>query len=164
MVGHIVYTSKSGHTKRYAEMLSEALGIKLVTLDEAMKTLERNSEIIYMGWLFASSVKGYKRASKKFRVNTVVATGLCPTGELLTEVRKTSSVPKSTALFTVQGGMDREKLRGVDKFMINALIKFLEKNKTPSEKDLAMLSLIKNGGDFVSFKNLDAVIKRFKEN
>ena len=48
--------------------------------------------------------------------------------------------------------------------MINALIKLLEKNKTPSEKDTAMLSLIKKGGDFVSFENLDTVIKHFKEN
>ncbi len=164
MVGYVVYTSKSGHTKRYAEMLSEALEIKALTLDEAVKTLERGSEIIYMGWLFASSVKGYKRASKIFKINTVAAVGLCPTGELLEEVRKANAIPKSTSLFTVQGGMDREKLYGVDKFMINALIKMLERNKTPSEKDSAMLSLIKKGGDFVSPDNLDAVIKHFKEN
>ena len=60
--GAIVYVSNTAHTERYAKMLADKLSLPLYELKEAKKKLKKGSEIIYMGWLFASSIKGYGKA------------------------------------------------------------------------------------------------------
>ena len=53
----IVYTSQTGHTQRYAQMLAERTGVPAYSLKEAGKSLRRGEEIFYMGWLMAGTVK-----------------------------------------------------------------------------------------------------------
>jgi hypothetical protein len=72
----IVYTSKTGSTKRYAEMLSAETGLPAYALDGAGKKLAKGSEIIYMGWIMANSVKGYKKAAGRYAVRAVCAVGM----------------------------------------------------------------------------------------
>lgn len=158
----IVYTSETGFTKRYAKILAQKTGLSLYTLGEAKKCLEKGSDIIYMGWLFANGIKEYKKAAKRYNIKACCAVGLCPTGCLLDEVRKANSLNKDFPLFTLQGGMDHSKLRGVNKFAINTLIKILSKKKDQSEEDKAKLELIKNGGDFVNEENLTSFIEWYK--
>ena len=152
----IVYTSNTGFTARYAAMLGEKTGLPVYEFTAANKALTKGTPVIYMGWLMANSVKDYKKAAKRYHIRAVVGVGLCPTGQLLSEVRKAISLPDATPLFTVQGGMDRQKLTGVYGFAINMLVKMLKKQKDPTEEDKAKLSLIENGGDFVDEANLAA--------
>ncbi|MBR6806920.1 MAG: hypothetical protein IKM46_00925 [Clostridia bacterium] len=158
----IVYTSETGHTKAYAEILGNKTSIPVFEIKEAKRKLPKDAKIIYMGWLFASSIKGYKKAAKRYAVSAVVGVGLCPTGEMMREVRQAISLPESTPLFTMQGGMDHAKLRGINRFMINMLVKMLSKKERTPEED-AMLSLIKRGGYFVDEKNTEAFIKWYED-
>jgi len=157
----IVYTSATGHTARYAAMLAEVTGLPLFRLEEAK--LPKGTPVLYMGWLFAGNLKGYAKGAKHFLPVAVVGVGLCPTGELLTEVRKAARIPTEVPLFTLQGGMDHGKLRGINKFMIAMLIKMLDgkKDKTPEETE--MLRMIRAGGDFVREEHLAAVLDWWKE-
>lgn len=148
----IVYTSEAGHTEAYAKILGNKTSLPVYELSETKKKLAKGTEIIYMGWLFASSVKGYKKAAKRFSVSAVIGVGLCPTGEMLAEIRKREALPESIPLFTMQGGMDQSSLRGVNRFMINMLAKMLTSKEKTAEEE-AMLELIKNGGYFVDEKN-----------
>lgn len=155
----IVYTSNTGHTARYAQMLGEKTGLPVYTAAAAKKQLEKGSEIIYMGWLFVSHVKGYKQAAKRYSVSAVCGVGLCPTGELLREIRKADKLPDDFPLFTLQGGMDYGKLKGINKFMIDTLIRGMSANKRRSKDEDAMLELLTRGGDYVHEKHLNAVMK-----
>lgn len=150
----IVYVSNTGRTARYARMMGEKTGLPVYELTEAKKSLPKKAPIIYCGWLMATSVKDYRKAARRYTVAALCGVGLCPTGELLDEVRKTTGLPAETPLFTLQGGMDRSALRGVYGSMIDFLIHSLEKKKEPSEKEAAMLEMLKAGGDFVSEENL----------
>lgn len=158
----IVYTSNSGFTAQYAEMLGEALRLPVYELAAAQKAVETGSEILYLGWLFASSVKGYKKAAKRYKVAAVCGVGLCDTGALLAEVRKANSLPESLPLFTLQGGMDHQKLRGINKVMIHMLIKGLAGKADRSVSEERMLALIQADGNYVSETNLSAVIEWYK--
>lgn len=158
----IVYTSNTGFTARYAKMLGEETGLPVVELAQA-NTLEKGTPVIYMGWLFAGTIKGYAKAAKRFDVKAVVGVGMCETGTLLEEARKTNRLPEALPLFTVQGGMDHSKLRGVNKFMINTLIKVMSGQKNPSEDDKKKLALIREGGDHVCKENLTQVLQWFGE-
>ena len=155
----IVYTSNTGHTAEYAKILAGKTGLRVYTLNEAAKELPCGTEIIYLGWLFANSIKGYKKAAKKYKISAVCAVGLCDTGTALAEVRKANAIPEATSIFTVQGGMDKTKLRGINKFMINMLTKGMEAKKDKNDDDERMLYLLKNDRNYVSEDNLTAFMK-----
>ena len=157
----IVYISNTGHTASYAKLLGEKTGLPVYSLDEA-KALEKQTQIIYLGWLFASSIKGYKQAAKKFKIAAVLAVGLCDTGTALEQTRKANSIPESTPLFTVQGGMDKAKLRGINKFMISMLIKMMNGKKEKTDDDKRMIYLLEHDRNYVCEENLAAFLKWFR--
>lgn len=159
----IVYTTKMGHTRQYAEILGEITGLQALSLDEASKNLPKESPIIYLGWICASSIKGFPRAVKRFRVCAVCGVGLCETGTLLEEVRAKTAVPAQIPLFTLQGGIDRDSLKGADKMLISMLIKGLEKTKQRSDDDEKMLELLSSNANFVSRENLSAFLNWYRE-
>lgn len=159
----IVYTSNTGHTAEYAKILGEKTGLPVYALSEVAKQLSNGTEIIYLGWLFANNIKGYKKAAKQYKISAICAVGLCDTGTALAEVRKINSISEETPLFTMQGGMDKTKLRGINKFMINMLTKGLSSQKERSENDERMLHLLKNDQNYVSEENITAFMEWYKQ-
>lgn len=155
---HIVYESNTGFTARYAAMLSRKLGIPAAPLAQALKSLPAGTPVIHMGWLMASSVAGYKKAAKRFAIAAVIGVGLGDTGAQDDAARKACKLPAEVPVFTVQGGMELSKLRGPYKFAIKLLTKAMsaKKGRTPGED--RMLELLIKGGDYVSEKELSAVL------
>lgn len=167
MIKAIVYTSYTGNTEKYAKMFGYQINLPVYTLVDAKKALERETPIIYFGWIMASGVKGYKEAEKYFCVRMVCAVGMGVTGTQLQEVRNKNQIPLSTEVFTLQGGFEIEKLRGVNKLMMSMMVKTAGKalaekaDKTPEETD--MLDLMRNGGSRVSMENLSEPIKWYEQ-
>lgn len=159
----IVYTSNTGHTAGYAKMLGNKTGLPVYSLEEATKKLEKGTPIIYLGWLFANSIKGYKKAAKKFDISAALGVGLCDTGTALSEVRKVNSLSDEIPLFTMQGGMDKTKLRGINKLMINMLTKGLSSQNERSENDERMLHLLTHDENYVSEENTTAFMEWYGE-
>ena len=159
----IVYTSNTGHTAAYSKILGAKIGLPVYALNEAAKKLQKGTEIIYLGWLFANKIKGYKKATKKYKISAICAVGLCDTGTAVAEVRKANSISEETPLFTMQGGMDKTKLRGINKFMINMLTKGLSSRKERTENDERMLELLTHDKNYVSEENITAFMKWFNE-
>ncbi len=155
----IVYTSNTGHTEEYAGLLGEKTGLPVYELKEAVKRIDKGTSVIYLGWLFANSVKGYKKACRLYDVVAVCAVGLCDTGTAVEEVRKANAMPHTLPLFTIQGGMDKTKLNGINKFMIRMLTKGVEAKKDKTENDEHMLYLLKNDKNYVSAENTAAFIE-----
>ena len=116
-----------------------------------------------MGWIHASHIKGYSGASKRFPVCAVCGVGLCDTGTLITEVRKATSITEDIPLFTLQGGFDRRKLKGMDKLMISMLTKGLSSQKELSAQDRRMLELLQTDASYVREENLSAVLEWFEQ-
>ena len=154
----IVYVSNTGFTARYAAMLSEKLALPAYPLGEAMKTLPAGTPVIHMGWLMAGSVVGCKKAAQRFAIEAVIGVGLGDTGAQDDAARKACKLPADVPVFTVQGGMDHAKLKGGFKMGISLLTKVMsaKKNRTPDEDK--MLDLLLKGGDYVSEKELSAVL------
>ncbi len=154
----IVYVSNTGFTARYAAMLSEKLALPAYPLEEAMKTLPAGTPVIHMGWLMAGSVVGCKKVAKRFAIEAVIGVGLGDTGAQDDAARKACKLPADVPVFTVQGGMDHAKLKGGFKVGISILTKVMaaKKNRTPDEDK--MLDLLLKGGDYVSEKELSAVL------
>ena len=159
----IVYTSGTGHTRQYALLLGEQIGLPHFSLEEANAQLSVGSPLIYLGWLHASHVKGYTKAARRFDLQAVCAVGLCDTGTLTSEVRKAASIPEGIPLFTLQGGIDRSRLKGMDKLMISMLTKGLASQKHRSAQDERMLELLSKDENYVSPENLAGLLQWYRE-
>lgn len=163
----IVYTSNTGFTAQYASLLGGETGLPVYSLEEAVKSLPQNSPILYLGWLTAGKVQGYDKAVTKFNLQALCAVGMAKSGSQMEDVKKSNNLPQGLPLFTLQGGFDLRKLRGVYKLMMLVMSKTVAKklaakpDRTPDEDD--MLDLFQNGGSRVSLENLRPVLEWYQE-
>ena len=166
MIKAIVYTSQTGYTAAYAALLADKTGVKAVSLEEAVSAVPEQSEILYLGWLMAGKVQGYDKARKIYRVSALCGVGMGRTGTQLDDIRRQNGVPEAMSVFSLQGGFDRTRLRGLYRFMMTVMAKTAGRSlankvgRTPEEDD--MLDLMTNGGSRVSEDNLTAVLAWFE--
>lgn len=159
----IVYTSETGHTKAYAELLSKETGLPVLSLADAAGMIPRRSPVLYLGWLKAGSIQGFRKASGLFNIRAVCCVGMGADGAQLPDIRKKHRLPGAFPLFYLQGGYAPEKLRGMNRFMMGMLGKVmlpkLEKKPdiTPQEREMA--ELMKHGGSRVKAENLQPVLE-----
>lgn len=160
MITAILYTSNTGSTERYAKMLGEKLGLPAYTLHNA--PIPVGAEILYLGWVMASSVKGLKKANRRYKIKAVCGVCMAATGSQIPELRKQNAIPEELPVFTMQGGFDIHKLHGMYKFMMSIMIKAMGKglaekaDRTPEEDE--MLAMALHGGDKVSEDNLKELL------
>ena len=163
----IVYTSNTGYTRQYAILLGERTGLPVYSLDEAWKELAPASPIIYLGWLMAGKVQGYAKAAKRFQVEAVCGVGMGATGSQLQDLRKSNALPASMPVFTLQGGFDLTRLRGVYKLMMTIMAttagKGLANKADRSPEEDAMLELLLHGGSRVCAGHLSSVLAWYQE-
>ena len=163
----IVYTSNTGFTAQYASLLGGETGLPVYSLEEAVKSLTQNSPVVYLGWLTAGKVQGYDKVVTKFNLQALCAVGMAKCGSQMEDVRKSNNLPQGLPLFTLQGGFDLKKLRGIYRLMMLVMSKTVAKklatkpDRTPDEED--MLDLFQNGGNRVSLENLRPVLAWYEE-
>lgn len=160
----IVYQTNTGHTKQYASLLSKELSLPYYSLEESLTTLKKGCSIIYLGWIHAKKIVGYKKAKKKYKTVAICAVGLCDTNSLINEIRDKNNIDSSTPLFTLQGGIKRDELKTMDRFILNLLIKALEKDDDISPEDQRALTLLKKDANYVRKENLDSFLTWLEEN
>lgn len=156
----IVYTSCTGHTQQYAQMLGKELDLSVYSAEEGIAQLPRGCRVIYLGWLRAGRVKGFRKAARHFHICAVCGVGMFDTGTMTDEVRKATAISPSIPLFTLQGGIDKSRLKGMNKKIIAMLIKGLSDQKQRSPQDERMLELLLTDKNYVSRENIQDVLSR----
>ncbi|MDD5833701.1 MAG: flavodoxin domain-containing protein [Treponema berlinense] len=162
----IIYTTNTGSAEQYAKMLAEQTGLSVFSMEEAKSEVEEGSEIIYLGWIMAAQVKGYKTAAKKYKIRAVCAVGMERTGTRTEQIREKTSVPVAIPLFTLQGNFDVKKLRGIYRLMMSMMVKMVTKQlvaKTDrTQRENEMLEIMLQGGENVRKENLAEVLDWYK--
>ena len=162
----IIYTTNTGSAEQYAKMLAEQTGLSVFSMEEAKSEVEEGSEIIYLGWIMAAQVKGYKTAAKKYKIRAVCAVGMEKTGTRTEEIRKKTFVPAEVPLFTLQGNFNVKKLHGFYRLMMNLMVKMITKKlgaKTDrTQRENEMLEIMLQGGENVRKENLAEVLDWYK--
>ena len=121
MTSAIVYTSNTGYTAEYARLLAQETSLPVYSFAQAKEKLAAGSEILYLGWLMASKIQGYKKAAELYQICALCGVGMGGTGTQLEEVRKANALPDTLQLFTLQGGFDMNRLHGVYKLMMKIM-------------------------------------------
>lgn len=159
----IVYTSNAGHAKEYAVLLGSETGLPVYELKEAKAALAKGSEIIYLGWVMAGTVKGYKKAGDYFDIKALCGVGMASGEKQYADILKANDVPAGLPLFTLQGGFEADKLHGIFKLMMQTARKGLEDKKDRTPEDEEMLKLMINGGSRVSKDKLKDILGWYGE-
>lgn len=162
MIRAIVYTSCTGHTKEYAELLAARTGLPAYPLQDAKKVLVAQTEILYLGWLNAGAVTGLAAAEKRFAVKAVCGVGMSGGSSQLADMRARNKLPDGMPVFYLQGGFEMDKLNGIYKLMMKTMRATVGKklsqkpDRTPEEDD--MLDLLMHGRNCVSWDKITEVM------
>ena len=162
----IVYSSNTGYTRQYAKLLGSALDIPSYELGSVPKC-HAGTDVIYLGWLFAGSIVGYKKCAGRYNVRCVAGVGMSPPSAELTEgLRAAMKVPEGVPVFYLQGGFDMDKLKGpmklVMKLKCREIAARLNAKAELSEAEQATLEMATGGGSVVSEANLAEIIALYK--
>lgn len=149
----IIYKSKTGHTERYAKMLSEELDIPCYSYKEAK--VSDNDEVIFLSYIYASKIMGLSKVLNKYNAKAIIAVGaLAYSKDYVNTLKQTNNIDKP--FFYLRGGIDYSKLN----FIFRKFLPIIGKDIAKDDKEL--LNLFNNGGDFVTKDNLKDVINHLK--
>ena len=163
----IIYGSLYGSTKRYAEHLSEVMGIETVAFKDA-KDIAKYDRIIYMGALFAGSVLGLKKTISKMSVGqklTIITVGMVDPAdpENIDYIRRSIKgvVPAhfydEKQIYHLRGAIDYSNLTLKHRMMLSVI--HWKHSRMPEEKlnaeSKTILSIYGKKIDNVDFKSLE---------
>ncbi len=172
--GIVLYQSKYGATKRYADWLREETGYECVEIKKAKaESLQKCDVIILGGGVYASGIAGLQFLKKNMRKLTdkkivVFAVGASPYDEnAIRQIKdmhfkdELSNIP----LFYCRGAWDEEKMKPVDKTLCNMLQKVVAK-QNPEEYEPWQKALMCSVGqkcDWTDQSYLEPLLKYVKE-
>ena len=166
----VIYKSKTGFTKKYAQWIAEDLSADIFDVSKVtMSILTSYDTIIYGGSLYAGGIIGVKLIKEninklKDKKVVVFATGASPLREdVMNEVRNknfTKEQQEDIKFFYLRGGFNYSKLNPFDKFLM-ILLKWKIKNKKKEEltnDEIGMLTAYDKPVDFTMKKNIERII------
>lgn len=165
----VVYRSKYGYTKKYAEWLAESLSCDIKE-NASIADIAGYDAVICGCGIYAGRINGAKlitknlsRLSEKKLVLFAVGSSVGRPEELEAFWKKAleENIRENVPHFYLRGGFDYSRLGNVDRLMMNMLKKMLLGKDTLTEDDKGLLSAYETPVDFTERKNLDEIIKMF---
>ncbi len=157
----IVYESKTGFTKRYADMLGGKAKLKVFSVKELSK-INKDEEIIFLGWMYGGKVKGLNKV-RKYNVKAVCGSGTGRTAEPDVETVTARNKLEGIPFFYLRGGcLPLKEIKGMDRIMLSMFLKMLKSRKDKDERIQESIVIIENGFNGVKEENLSPVIEWLK--
>ena len=162
----IVYSSNTGFTEQYAKLLGRALDMPSYKLGN-VPACHKGAEAIYLGWLFAGKIVGYRKCAKKYNISCAVGVGMSPPSPELAEgLRATEKIPAGTPVFYLQGGFDITKLKGPMKLVMKVKCKEIAARLNAkgelTQAERATLEMTQGAASAVDGANLAEIIALYK--
>lgn len=146
----VVFGSRYGHAKRYAEEFAKLAGVRAVHCKEAKRIEE---SVVYFGAVYAGSIKGLARAARrtdaaKAEFFAVAAVGLTDPADAATQnaLRRAAlaalpaQLQNKLKMFFLRGGIDYAKLSAPHRLLMKLM--YAAEKKTPPEKRSAQAAAI----------------------
>lgn len=163
----ILYKSKSGHAKGYAELFHKNLDADLEEFTKFKQSYLEYNEIYYLGGLYIGGINGFK----KFKANIkdsqtihVFPVGASPGKENeLEEIFNHNFTEDEKKRYNIQylrGGFDFSKCNLFDKFLMTLMKWKLKSIKNPSADQVGLLKSYDMPLNFVSEQKVLDYIKK----
>lgn len=167
----VIYKTKYGATKKYAEWIAEelnceAVDAKKITVDDIMKY----DTIIYGGGLYAEIINGVHVLTKnmdklKDKRIAVYTTGITPIDcrdyydKMVIEKNFKEGVPENVRVFNYLGKMVIDELSLVHKTALKTLKKIMSGKENPTEMEKLLVELCDADGDFCDKEAIGELIE-----
>ncbi len=170
----VIYKSKYGSTKAYAEWIADELGCKAVDATGIKPAdFDGYDTIVYGGGLYAEMIAGIslitknleKLADKKI---AVFSTGLTPLDcreyydKMVVEKNFKEGVPSNIKIFNFMGKMILDELSLPHKAAIKMLKKVMSGKKNPTEMEQMLIDLCGADGDFTDRGEIASLVEYIK--
>ena len=158
----IVYESKTGFTKRYAEILAAKAGLKVFHVKEISK-IDQDEEIIFLGWMKVGKIQGLNKV-RKYNVKAVCGSGTGRTAEPDVDTVVARNSIEGIPFFYLRGGcLPLKEIKGMDRIMLSMFVKMLKSRKDKDENTEEAIDNIVNGFDGVKEENLEPLLEWLKK-
>lgn len=167
----VVYKSKYGYTKKYAEWIAESLGCA-VRENASFGDIAGYDAVICGGGIYAGRINGAGLITKNFGKLEDKKLALFAVGssagrkDELEEFWKKAldeNIRGKIPHFYLRGGFDYSRLKQVDRLMMNMLKKMLLSKESLTEDEKGLLASYETPVDFTDRKNADKLIELFSE-
>lgn len=167
----VIYTSQTGFTQKYAELIKSRLNAELIDLKAAKKAPEERfadaDNIIFGGWViagkvfgsdwFAQKIAGWQ--DKKMAMFVVGATAAGnPDVETVLQNALTEEQKKHVKTFYCPGGICYKKMKFPYKLIMKMLASASRKAKNPTEKDKQMAEMLSKSFDISDEKYIEPLV------
>lgn len=170
----IIYKSKTGFTKKYAEMIAEEISCDLVELKKAKpEKLAEYDTVVFGTRLFAGTVDDLKKAKEMFGQSgakefVVFATGATPNAAeaIVNDVWKNNFTPdelESIPHFYMQSGICYEKMPFGEKMMMKMAAKMMKNQKEKDEMGQGFEEALKGSFDISDKTYTTPLVEFLKE-
>lgn len=167
----VVYKTKYGSTKTYAQWIGEELNCRIADVgDVTIDDLEQYDAIIYGGGLYAEAINGVSIITKnmdrlKNKKIAVYSTGITPLNcreyydEMVIKKNFKNGLPEGIKVFNFTGKMVMDELSAVHKAALKTLKKIMSSKKEPTEMEKLLVELCDADGDFCDRGQIAELIK-----
>jgi menaquinone-dependent protoporphyrinogen IX oxidase len=168
----VIYKSKTGFTKKYAEWISEELSADITHASKVTANmLSAYDCVIYGGGLYVVGINGVKLITQnvdklKGKKVVVFATGMSPfreegANEVISK-NFTLEQQKIVQFFYLRGGFDYSKLNPFDKMLMSLLRLSIKWNKVRNKKlssdEIGILEVFYKPTDYTKRTKIDALV------
>ncbi len=170
----VIYKSKYGSTKAYAEWIAEELGCPAVDAEVINPTdFDKYDTIVYGGGLYAEMIAGISLITKnmdklKNKKIAVFSAGLTPLDcreyydKMVIEKNFKQGVPSNIKIFNFMGKMIIDELSLPHKAAIKMLKKVMSGKKNPTDMERLLIDLCDADGDFTNRDEIVALVEYIK--
>lgn len=169
----VIFKSKCGHTKKYAEWISADLNGDLIEVSKAkIEEILEYDTIVFGGGIYASGISGVSCITKNFeklknKKIIVFTVGLTKTDDLsvfkpIIDKNFTPEMQSKMKFFHLRGGMDYNKLNFFFKAMMSMLKKSVEKKPVKTEEDEELLATFGGNADYSNKNTIEPLVSYVK--
>ena len=170
----IIYKSKTGFTKWYAEIISKEVNGNLMDFKEVTAEIMSGYDVVvYGGGLYAGMINGYKKAKEMFEKSSanrfiLFATGGTPNKSTkeIDEIWKNNLSEEeleSIPHFYMQGGICYEKMSFLNRTIMKMMSRVLDKKKNKDSAEEGFAQAIKSSYDIKAKEYAEPLIKYLLE-
>lgn len=170
----VIYKTKYGSTKAYAEWIAEELGCEAVNVkDIKADELSKYNTIVYGGGLYAEVINGVSLITKNFeklkdKKIVIYTTGITPLecreyyDKLVIEKNFKPEMLEKIKVFNFMGKMIIDELSIPHKMALKALKKIMSDKQNPTEMEKLLISLCEKSGDFSDRNQIKELVEYIK--
>ena len=170
----IIYKSKTGFTKWYAEIISKEVNGNLMDFKEVTAEIISGYDVVvYGGGLYAGMINGYKKAKEMFEKSSanrfiLFATGGTPNKSTkeIDEIWKNNLSEEELEYiphFYMQGGICYEKMSFLNRTIMKMMSRVLDKKKNKDSAEEGFAQAIKSSYDIKAKEYAEPLIKYLLE-